>query len=59
MTFDEIIRGIKDLAHSQGFYGRLLEEIFSLDPQSFETLKINWEAQDFKDIVDFVMYIEG
>ena len=59
MTFEQIIGGIEDLARSQGFYGRLLDTIFSLSTEDREALKYEWEAQDFHDMLDFILYIEG
>lgn len=51
----EIIRGwIVSLASSQGFYGRLLETL-DQNPELWEEL----EKQDFKDAVDFVMFMEA
>ena len=59
MTFNQIIDGIEDLARSQGFYGRLLDDIFILPEEEIEKLAEEWEAQNFQDILDFILYIEG
>lgn len=59
MTFNQIIDGIEDLARSQGFYGRLLDDIFTLPEEDLERLAVEWEAQNFQDMVDFILYIEG
>ena len=59
MTFNQIIDGIEDLARSQGFYGRLLDAIFTLPEEDLERLAVEWEAQNFQDMVDFILYIEG
>lgn len=54
MTKEEIMKAIKSLAKSQGFYCRL-----------YETLKENPEAldflakQNFKDSIDMVMFLEA
>lgn len=58
MTFNQIIDGIEDLARSQGFYGRLLDDIFILPEEDLERLAIEWEAQNFSDMLDFILYIE-
>lgn len=44
---------IKQLAYSQGFYGRLLEQL----EDNEEALKELCQ-QDFKDAVDMVLWIE-
>lgn len=59
MKMNEIIEGIKMLATGQGFYGRLLENINDLDDESYQDVKNEWESQNFENIVDFVLYIEG
>lgn len=52
MNKKEILAAIQDLAKSQGFYQRLLNNI------NDETLDI-LEKQNFKDVVDMVIWIEG
>lgn len=59
MKMDAIMKLIGDLACSQGFYGRLREEIQSLSAEDYEDLKQELEAQNFKDGVEFVLYVEG
>ena len=57
MTKAEIKKLVKSLAQSQGLYGRLLRDI----EQSGNEEKI-WEQlekQNFKDGVEFVLFIEG
>ena len=56
---NEIMEGIQMMARSQGFYGRLLNRIYSLDEDEFMELTEIWEEMNFKDIVDFIIYIEG
>ena len=61
MKFDEIIQTIKDLAKSQGFYGRLLYEIEDAkenDKEKYERIKVTLEEQNFKDAVDMVLFFE-
>lgn len=57
------IRGaIKLLAKGQGSYGRLdarLDEIQSDDPDKYNEVMQELDAQNFEDIVDLVMYLEG
>ena len=61
MKFDEIVQTIKDLAKSQGFYGRLLYEIEDAkenDKEKYERIKVTLEEQNFKDAVDMVLFFE-
>jgi len=59
MKRNEIMEWIKKLAASQGFYGRLLHAINSMDNNDREALFEHLEAQNFAGPVDLVMYIEG
>lgn len=52
MNKKEIFELIKDLAKSQGFYGRILENITEEDLQFLED-------KNFKDTVELVMFLEG
>ena len=51
MTKNEILQVFRDLAKSQGFYGRLLENITD------EGLKY-LEDQNFQDAIDLILFIE-
>jgi hypothetical protein len=53
MNKQEIYSTIKSLASSQGFYGRILDQIDD-HPEILDIL----EAQNFTDIVDLIMYLE-
>lgn len=61
MKIKEIKETIKSLASSQGFYGRLLasmetmEEIF---PQDYAELVEELESQNFQNAVDMILYFE-
>ena len=54
MTREEILEAIKDLAKSQGYYGRLLRAI-----EEDETILDTLEEQNFNDVVDMVIYLES
>ena len=54
MTREEILEAIKDLAKSQGYYGRLLRAI-----EEDETILDTLEEQNFNDVVDMVLYLES
>ena len=51
MTKDAILQVFRDLAQSQGFYGRLLENITEDGLQYLED-------QNFKDVIDLILFIE-
>jgi hypothetical protein len=53
MKRNEILNAIKSLSRSQGFYGRLLNEIENND----EILDV-LERQNFNDVVDMTLFIE-
>lgn len=54
MTREEILEAIKDLAKSQGYYGRLLQEI-----NEDETILDTLEEQNFNDVVGMVLCLES
>ena len=61
MDREAILGVFADLAHSQGFYGRLLarlEEAREDDPEAYEAFMTDLEAQNFGDPVDLILYIE-
>lgn len=62
MKMEEILDLMKDLAKSQGMYGRYYETIMNMkeeSPEDYETLKQYWESQNFKDALDFILFFEG
>lgn len=61
MKMKEIKETIKSLASSQGFYGRLLASIETMEemfPQNYKKLAEELESQNFQNAVDLIMYIE-
>lgn len=61
MDIEQIMAAIRSLAGSQGFYGRLYNELWEMqtnDPEKWEEVKNTLEAQNFKDTLDMVMYFE-
>ena len=54
MTSNELIQGIKELAQSQGFYGRLLRQIENTDSETIERI-----ANGCTNMLDFIMQVEG
>jgi len=59
MKRDEILKLIEDLSHSQGFYGRMLQAIKELDEDERDRLWEALERENFKDSLDFILYVEG
>lgn len=61
MDIEQIMAAIRSLAQSQGYYGRLYNELLEMqtnDPEKWEEVKNTLEAQNFKDTLDMVMYFE-
>lgn len=58
MNKEQILNAIKELAQSQGFYGRLYRDLTDGSEQA-ETMLNTLVEQNFKDKVDLVLYIEG
>jgi hypothetical protein len=61
MDIEEVVDVIEMLSYSQGFYGRLLEEILYIEenePQKYEVFKDIIEKQEFEDPVDVVLFFE-
>lgn len=54
----EIIKTIKELASSQGFYGRLLSYINELENEQKEELFEYLENENFKNPLDLVLFFE-
>lgn len=59
---EQVVDVIEMLSYSQGFYGRLLEEILYIEenePEKYELFREIIEAQEFENPVDVVMFFEG
>lgn len=59
---EQVVDVIEMLSYSQGFYGRLLEEIMYIEenePSKYEVFKTIIEKQEFEDPVDVVLFFEG
>ena len=59
---DQVVEVIEMLSYSQGFYGRLLDEIMYIEenePAKFEVFRDIIEKQEFQDPVDVVLFFEG
>ena len=58
MNKEEILKAIRGLAMSQGFYGRLYEKWIDGSSESNELIEKMVE-ENFKDVVDMVMWLES
>ena len=58
MKREQILETIRSLAMSQGFYGRLYNNLMS-NPEHCDEVMTFLEAQNFKDPVDLILCIEG
>ena len=59
---EQVVDVIEMLSYSQGFYGRLLEEILYIEenePNKYEVFKTIIEQQEFQNPVDVVLFFEG
>ena len=59
MNREQILDAFRSLARSQGFYGRLLEQIDSVDEETRDAFLSDLENRKFRNVVDLVMWIEG
>lgn len=58
MNKEEILKAIRGLAMSQGFYGRLYEKLIDGSNESNELIEKMVE-ENFKDVVDMVLWLES
>ena len=58
MKKEDILKAIRSLAASQGFYGRLLMMLTSDEPDAVAYLQY-LEEQNFEDTVDLIMFLES
>lgn len=61
MKMEDILNVIRKLASSQGFYGRLLASMETMEemfPQDYAEVVKELESQNFQNAVDLVMYFE-
>ena len=59
MKRDDIIKTIKMLAMSQGFYCRLLDALNDLNTEDYNNTMSFLESQNFNDTLDLVLYFEA
>lgn len=62
MDMERIMDVIRELAGSCGRYGRLYRDLIEMqenDPDRFDEIASEWEAQGFRSSFDLVTYLEG
>ena len=60
--FNDVLNILSELSQSQGFYGRLLRNIYELmehEPERFDMFVEEIESADFRSPLDVVIYFEG
>ena len=61
MKIEQILDIILELSHSQGFYGRLYEDLMDIkdtDEIAWSSIVETLEAQNFKEPLDLILYLE-
>lgn len=58
MEKQEILQALKRLSYSQGFYGRVLRDIQTEEPEAREEILQQLESQQFKDMVELCEYLD-
>ena len=61
MNIEQILEVILELSYSQGFYGRLYENLMNIkdaDEIAWSSIVETLEAQDFKEPLDLILYLE-
>jgi len=62
MKMDDILNLIRQLACSQGMYGRFYRDLMDVKEcniDAYEGIKEELESQNFKDALDFILWFEG
>ena len=59
MKREAILSLIKSLSQSQGCYGRLLNNLMELTDSERDDVLTYWESMNFKDGLDFIMFMES
>ena len=59
MKRNDIMNTIKSLSYTQGYYGRLYRSILEMEEDRRELLFRTLEAQNFRDAVSLVLFLEG
>lgn len=58
MKWDDILSSFQLLAKGQGLYGRVLKAIYEMSYSELDSFKQYMEAQNFKNMLELVLFIE-
>ena len=59
LSYKEVVEAIRMLSQSQGFYGRLLAIINTMDEVDLNKFKRAIKDAELKDMVDLVLWLES
>jgi len=62
MKREEILRLFRSLSKGNGYYRRLLadlNELSQINPESYESIMLDLENQNFQTPLDVVLFVEG
>lgn len=59
MKKEEIKQCVRNLAQSQGCWGRLLDEVSELSQEEQDKYWQSLEDMNFKDSLDLILHLEG
>lgn len=59
MKREAILSLIESLSQSQGLYGRLLNNLMELTDSERDDVLTYWESMNFKDGLDFILFMES
>lgn len=59
MKREAILSLIESLSQSQGLYGRLLNNLMELTDSERDDVLTYWESMNFKDGIDFILFMES
>ena len=58
-NYDKAVDACRELSGSQGFYGKMLDTLLEFDDLQIQKFNDEMSANEIRDIVDFVMYLES
>lgn len=59
MGVNDLIRLCEDLARSQGFYGRLLEDLYTMSDEELNAIDEAMKSADLQSDLDIILWLEG
>lgn len=58
MNFEQVLEAVRGLSRSQGFYGRMLEQLENLTSEQRKEFEEALEENGVLDVIDLVMFLE-